>query len=269
MNIASRVHGVIWHAHEDCMIIAWIACTYIHTIYRYSPIFHIVHNVCICTIVAIHNYCCNTVNVTCTVQCVPPYSMQSLLPLDDLYPSDYDADTVTPVGRDLQCQGREARGRVTLKKTDNLMYEFEVPEALSYRDLEGMSHNLQRVVFHGMSDYALSDTVLHPSAQRFINEYQPAVLQHSHSTSKLWPQCPNPPCVTVPTYLYKWYQCMCTHLRAAMDFLTQNAWSACHVWALHTYCTYMYIHTYVGQLYFSDHVGPDRTPPGLIRQHRT
>ena len=84
---------------------------------------------------------------------------------------------------------------------------------------------------------------------------------HSAPTSLVW--------LYLPTYLYKWCQCMCTHLRAAMDFLTQNARSACHLWALHTYCTYMYVHTYVGQLYFSDHVGPDWTPPGLVRQHRT
>ena len=114
-----------------------------------------------------------------------PYSMQSLLPSDDLYPSDYNADVATPVGMELQCQGKEARGKVTLKKTDNVMYEFEVPEAFSYNDLEGMSHNVHRMVFHGMSDYTLSDTVLHPPARRFIEEYQSAVLQPSHTTSKL------------------------------------------------------------------------------------
>ena len=115
------------------------------------------------------------------------YSMQSLLPSDDLYPSDYNADTVAPVGTDLQCRGKETRGRVTLKRTDDLMYEFEVPETVSYKDLEGMSCNVQRVVFHSMSDYSLSDTVLYPPTRRFIEEYQSAVRQqHPHTTSKLW-----------------------------------------------------------------------------------
>ena len=62
-TLASHVHGVIWHAHEDYMIIAGIACTYVHTIYKYSPIFHIVHYIRICTIVAIHK--CNMYDTVC------------------------------------------------------------------------------------------------------------------------------------------------------------------------------------------------------------
>lgn len=111
--------------------------------------------------------------------------MQSLLPSDDLYPSEYNADSVVPVGMELQCLGKEARGRVTLKKADNMVYEYEVLEPLSYKELEGMSRNMQRMVFYDMSDYSLSDTVLHPAARRFIEEYQSRVNQHSHTTSKL------------------------------------------------------------------------------------
>ena len=111
--------------------------------------------------------------------------MQSLLPSDDLYPSEYNADMVVPVGVELQCQGKEARGRVTLKKADNMVYEYEIREPLSYKELEGMSRNIQRMVFHSVSDYSLLDTVLQPAARRFIEEYQSMVQQQSHTTSKL------------------------------------------------------------------------------------
>ena len=108
--------------------------------------------------------------------------MQSILPRDDLYPSDYNAEDPHPAGQVHNCKGEQLKDHVTLVRANNLKYEYEVGEGPSYQALEEMSRNKSRMVFQKFYPKEYFDNVETPAAVEFIRDY---CSELSKLTSKL------------------------------------------------------------------------------------
>ena len=108
--------------------------------------------------------------------------MQSILPRDDLYPSDYNPEDPHPAGQVHNCKGEQLKDRVTLVRANNLKYEYEVGEGPSYQALEEMSQNKSRMVFQKFYPKEYFDNVEAPVALDFIRDYGSELSQ---LTSKL------------------------------------------------------------------------------------
>ena len=94
------------------------------------------------------------------------------MPGDDLYPDEYDDQVDHPMESVLQCRGKETRGRVSLTRSKHQFYEYTIEEDVPFSEIEAVSKQLSRMVFHRRNDFELINNMEVSNIQSFITDYQ-------------------------------------------------------------------------------------------------